>query len=608
VKQTFKVDLEPVGRRIEVEPGLSLLEIAQKAGVDLVAACGGMGSCGTCLVRLVTGKLSSLTLTEEVTLTAEQIAQGYRMACQAGPESDIRLEIPPESLPVAQKMQIDGHETEVELDPNIVVIEANLALPNLEDLRSDLSRANQAIQNKGYAPLHGELNAYIHTSNFLRSSQWNGRIVFQPKPHSSLLITVLPPRTDCLGLAVDMGSTKLALYLINLETGVTIAKTGVMNPQIAYGEDVVSRIAFANRSEENQRLLQTRLVDTLNQVTGELCKSVNAESHQIVDAVIVGNTAMHHFLCGLPVAQLGAAPYVPVISEPLEFHASEVGLQMAPGARVFMPAIIAGFVGADHTSALLATQAYAADRTLVLVDIGTNTEISLIHQGHTYTCSTASGPAFEGAHIRDGMRAAPGAVERVRISNGSLKVITIGNSPAVGICGSGILNAIAEMRKAGILDTRGVLCRTDPRVRIRDGRAEFVLVHATETGHGRDIIITRKDVHEIQLAKGAIRAGIEIALQEAGISADSVEEWVIAGAFGTYLDLPSAVRVGMFPNMPLDRFHQVGNAAGVGAKQMLVSRKKRAEAAQIIDRVNYLELTIYPGFTERFIQAMYLSD
>ena len=417
---------------------------------------------------------------------------------------------------------------------------------------------------------------------------------------------MLPPATGLLGLAVDLGSTKLAIYLVDLQSGATLAKTGVMNPQISYGEDVVSRIAYANRSEENRKQLQTRLVDSLNQAIHEFCAQLKVSPAQIVDAVVVGNTAMHHFFCGLPVEQLGAAPYVAAVSQPLEFRAAEIGLDLARGAWVYLPANIAGYVGGDHTSVLLTTQSYAPGKTLVAVDIGTNTEISAIHQGKIVSCSTASGPAFEGAHIRDGMRAAPGAIERVHIRGDQIQALTIGGLAPVGICGSGILTALSEMLGAGVLDPRCALRKADPRVRVANGKTEFVLVPAAKTAAGRDIVITRGDVNEIQLAKGAIRAGIEILMHEVGIRADQVEAWIIAGAFGTYLDLSSAMRLGMFPTAPLERFHQVGNAAGVGAKQMLLSVAEREDAGRLAKAAHYVELTVEKGFTDEFMKGIYL--
>ena len=404
-----------------------------------------------------------------------------------------------------------------------------------------------------------------------------------------------------------MGSTKLAAYLVDLQSGATLGQLGEMNPQIAYGEDVVSRIAFCNRQAENRRLLQTRLVETLNKMLLDLCRENDVQAEQVVDAVLVGNTAMHHFFTGLPVEQLGAAPYIPVVSDALNVGASEVGLKLAPEALFYMPPNIAGYVGADHTSALLASLPGEDEVPLVLVDIGTNTEISLVTAERILACSTASGPAFEGAHIRDGMRAAPGAIEDLQINEDGVQVSTIASAPAVGICGTGILKAVAEMQRTGLVNAQGSFNQSDPRIRMNGRKAEFVLVPAGESGHGKDVLVTRRDVNEIQLAKGAIRAGIEVLLDEAGLQAGQVKHWVIAGAFGTYLELESAVRIGMLPDVPLERFAQVGNAAGMGAKQMLLSHKKREEAAQLAARVEYVELTTYKRFTEIFVEKMHFQ-
>ena len=601
--QRYRIDLEPIGRRIEVAAGANLLEAAQQAGIDLVAACGGIGICGTCRVRQVTGQFSPVSLVEEEQLRPEELADGYRLACQLEVHSDARVEIPPELLVASQRVQVEGQDVEITLDPSVIPFEVALEPPGLYDLRSDLTRVNQALSEADYPPVRADLAVLDNLSHFLRSHDWQARLAIRPDAHVTGLVAALPAGAPLLGLAVDMGSTKLAIYLVDLSSGGTLARSGVMNPQISFGEDVVSRIAFANKAEDNRKLLQTRLVETLNQSTAELCKTANVGMEQIVDAVVVGNTAMHHFLCALPVSQLGAAPYVPAVSEALDVRASDLGLAIAPGAWVHLPANIAGYVGGDHVSVLLTTQSYNLEKTLVAVDIGTNTEISLLHDGQIYSCSCASGPAFEGAHIHDGMRAAPGAIERVRISEKGIQVTTIGNTAPVGICGTGILNAISEMLEWNVLDRRGVFNRQDGRVRLYNNKPEFVLAQ----GVGRDIVVTRQDVSEIQLAKGAIRSGIEILLEEAGIPAETVDDWIVAGAFGTYLDLGSALRVGMFPNMPLERFHQVGNAAGVGAKQMLLSAHKRREASQLARQAHYVELTTHPNFTRTFMDRMYFD-
>ncbi|GAP08416.1 MAG TPA: DUF4445 domain-containing protein [Anaerolinea thermolimosa] len=602
------VTLQPVGRRIVIERGATLLEAAQRAGVEMVASCGGMGVCSTCKVRLIQGRVTPPVETELEELGEELIRAGYRLACQTEPLEDVRVEIPPESLVAGQSLQVEGREGRVNLDPPVVAIDLQLMPPSLDDLRSDLTRVNAVLQERGLGPLAAGPRLLGALSQQLRQENWQVRLAVRREGEASGLVSVLPRGARLVGLAMDLGSTKLALFLVDLESGALLAQTGVMNPQISFGEDVVSRIAYANRGEEQRKQLQTRLVEIINQTLTELCQREGLCADQIVDVVAVGNTAMHHLFAGLPVAPLGHAPYTPVVSEPMNFPAAEIGLQVAPGAQIYLPPNIAGYVGADHVAALIATRSYlAAGRTALLVDIGTNTEISLIHRGQIYACSCASGPAFEGAHIHDGMRAAPGAIERVHLAEGQVRVVTIGGQAPVGICGSGILNAVAELLDAGVIDARGVLRAAHSRVRPANGKAEFVLADTTETAHGREIVVTRKDVNEIQLAKGAIRAGLEILLKEAGIPAEQVEDFIVAGAFGTHLDLASALRVGMFPTLPLERFHQVGNAAGVGARQMLLSRGLRQEAAEVAREVTYIELTTRPDFTPTFVECMYFT-
>jgi len=313
---------------------------------------------------------------------------------------------------------------------------------------------------------------------------------------------------------------------------------------------------------------------------------------------------MHHLFVGLPVRQLGVAPYVPAVSEAMQFPAREVGLGIAAGAYVYLPPNIAGYVGADHVAMLLGADLVETTETVIALDIGTNTEISLFHHNRHYSCSCASGPAFEGAHIQFGMRAAPGAVERVRIEGPEVQVHTIGEQPAVGICGSGILDVVAELLRAQLLDVRGVLKGTHPRLLPNGSKTKFVLVAAERSGIDRDVSVSRSDVNEIQLAKGAIRAGVETLLAVAGVRAEAIERFVVAGAFGTYLDLDSAVRIGLFPALPHSRFQQVGNAAGSGARRLLISTRERELADEISRHVDYIELAGHPAFTSVYVKAL----
>jgi len=396
-----------------------------------------------------------------------------------------------------------------------------------------------------------------------------------------------------------------------METGETLQAKGIMNPQISYGEDVMARITVSMENSERSEALRHAVVTGIADLANEMCAEAGVRADQIVDAVIVGNTAMHHLFLGLPVEQLGRSPYVAAVSEALDVKARDIGFHFAPGAYVHLLPNIAGFVGADHVAMLLATGIgdLPEGEVWVGMDIGTNTEIGLAANGRLLTCSTASGPAFEGAHIKFGMRAAPGAIEVIKLDNGDLQVSTIDNQPAVGICGSGILDAVAQLYSAGILDRRGRMFDA-PRVQpASDGRGkEYLLVSAPESGLDTDITVSRGDVSEIQLAKGAMRAGLNILLAEAGLTKDDITRFIIAGAFGTYIDLESGITIGMLPDIPRERFAQVGNAAGIGAKQALLSVKRRQHAADFARKAEYVELTTNNRFTNEFALTIQIGQ
>ena len=610
---TFQVDFEPVGRRTEINSGATLLEAAQAAGIELVAICGGMGICEGCRIRLARGELTPLTLEEDVILTSDEIAKGYRLACQSVPLSDVKIDIPPESLTTPQRLQLEGAEADVPLDPPVRAVELQVQVPTLHDLRSDLTRLKDALKEQGQPAQGADFPLLGRLSDDLRSANWTPRVIMKEDEIIAVYpSTGAPGLQGVFGLAVDVGTTKLACYLVDLGSGKTAGRMGAMNPQIGYGEDVVSRIVYATEKPEGRKVLQARLMEALNQMVTDLCSEAKTTPEHVVEAAVVGNTAMHHLFAGLPVHQLGMAPYVPAVSQAMEIRAEALGLHLAPGAYVYLPANIAGYVGADHLAMDLSTGVgqVPGSRNIVALDIGTNTEISLESDGRIYSCSCASGPAFEGAHIREGMRAAPGAIERVTIVDGQFRIHTIGDKPPIGICGSGILDVIASMLKAGMLDSRGNLLADHPLVRLVDGKRAVLLAPAEKSGNGRDIYVTRHDVNEIQLAKGAIRAGIKVLLVEAGLAEgkkageEKLDQVIVAGAFGTYLDVGSAVKVGMFPSLPLDRFHQVGNAAGAGARQLLVSMDRRKTADQLARRIHYVELTTHPRFTEEYIRAI----
>ncbi len=407
-----------------------------------------------------------------------------------------------------------------------------------------------------------------------------------------------------LGLAVDLGTTKIAAYLLDLGTGRTLAAKGMMNPQIAHGEDIITRMAATLKSPKMTERFQSLVVEALNAAMAEMCRECQQQPNQIVNLVVVGNTAMHHLFLGLPVRQLGRAPYVPAVSLAQEVKARELGLDCASGAYVHLPPNIAGYVGSDHVAMLLVTGMQTKQGVVLAIDIGTNTEICLANNGSFYSLSTASGPAFEGAHIRYGMRAARGAIERFQIIDGKNKVQTIENAPATGMCGSGILDVLAQLYIHGVVNEQGKM-HEHPLTRGEGKEREYVIVQADKGAS--EVTFTQKDVEQLQLAKGAIRTGIEVLLSRNGLIKDQINEVILAGAFGTYLDVNSAIAIGLLPDIPREKIHQVGNAAGMGAKLVLISEVKRDEAKELARKVHYIELAGDPSFMRLFAKAMRLG-
>jgi uncharacterized 2Fe-2S/4Fe-4S cluster protein (DUF4445 family) len=503
-----------------------------------------------------------------------------------------------------QRTQLEGLEVIVRPEPPVRAYHLQLPVPSLSDPQAEADRMLQILNQQHQVGCNTvDFDVLRELSPRLRSWNWQ----CQASVRDDELVAIAPWPSRQLGLAVDLGTTKIAAYLVDLSNGHTLAAKGIMNPQVSYGDDFVSRIYHVVKAPAEGVRLHELAVEALNQLTADLCKEADAEVEEIVEAVVVGNTAMHHLLLRLPVKQLVYSPFVPAVSEAMDIKARDVGLHIAPGAYVHLLPNIAGFVGADHVAMLLATVGKQAEGLMVALDIGTNTEVSLIDNGKITSASCASGPAFEGGHIKDGMRAASGAIERLRVANEGIEYQTIDGAPPVGICGSGVLDAIAHLYLAGVLDKGGRMKGNDPRMRSRENQREFVLVSEEEDGHPA-IVITQQDVRELQLAKGAIRTGIQVLLEANDRPEQEIEQVIIAGAFGSYISVASAVTIGMLPSLPLDRFRQVGNAAGTGARLALISASKRNEAWTIASRVKYIELAAAPNFTQTFIQASYLGQ
>jgi len=537
-------------------------------------------------------------------LTSQELKEGWRLACQTYPISDCKLTLPAESMTTPQRIQVEGLETTVHPEPPVRTYRLQLTAPDLSTPQADVDRLLEALNRQHSLQCSKvDIGALHILSDQLRSWDWKCQAAVRHDEVIALVFHTSRP----LGLAIDLGTSKIAGYLVDLSDGRTLAAKGIMNPQISLGEDIISRMTVVIQSPDEGVRIQKSAVDGINELSADLCAEVNVNTEEIVEAVVVGNTAMHHLFLGLPVKQLALSPFVPAVSRALDVKARDLALRIAPGAYVHLLPNIAGFVGADHVAMLLATEVGQAEGPIVALDIGTNTEVSLINHGEITAVSCASGPAFEGGHIKDGMRAVAGAIERLRIADGNVQYQTINQAPPIGICGSGILDALSQLYLAGIVDEGGRMMDNHARVRTSKGQCEFVLVGEEERDGQPAITITQRDVRELQLAKAAIRAGIQVLLETNGCPEEKIEQMIIAGAFGTYIDVASAVAIGMLPSLPLNRFRQVGNAAGMGAKLALISLSERAKAQAIASRVKYIELGSAPDFEQTFIQASYLG-
>lgn len=598
------IEFEPLGRRGDCPAEGSLLDCAHRLGVGLNSVCGGRGLCGHCKVQLLEGPVSDPTSAEQDRLSPSEIEQGYRLACQTYLRGDCKLRVPTESMSTQQRVQTEGAEFAAILSPPVRCYDIEMAPASLSDLTGDAERVLQTLEQQHGVQCRGtDIDTLRNISPVLRSCDWRVQAAVRGQEVVALSATSTPQ----LGLAVDLGTTKIAGYLVDFTTGRTLASQGVMNPQIGYGEDIVSRLTRVVGSASERQQMRSLAVDALNELARELCTQADTKTEWVLEAEIVGNTAMHHLLLGLPVEQLSRSPFVSALHDSAEMKARDLGLTLAPGAYVHLLPTIAGFVGGDHVAMILATELLQLEGLTLALDMGTNTEVCLADNGRITSVSCASGPAFEGGHIRDGMRAAPGAIEHLEIMGGEVAYQTVDGAAPVGLCGSGILDTLAHLYLAGIVNERGRILDEHSRVRISDGQRQFVIVSEEERNGNPAIVLTQKDVRELQLAKAAIHTGIKVLLDNCGRKEEELDRVLIAGAFGTYVDVTSAIAIGMLPDLPLDRFHQVGNAAGAGARLALLSSEKRTETSEIAQRTGYMELATLPDFMQAFTKALYLG-
>lgn len=590
-RRTFRVRFANLDRDVHCLEGESLFHCARRVGVRIVGACGGRGACGSCAVRILSGEVEALFAAAEVPLR-RRLHERWLRACQHRPRTDCVVEIGARSLAPVVRAEVDGQGADAQLcEPAVRIHDVALSAPTLAENRADAERLLRALGGSSAERI--DLAVLRELPRRLREHDWRLRALVR----DGEVIGVAPKDSRCLGLAVDLGTTNVAGFLVDLETGARLASLGIENPQVTFGADLISRVNHAIRDPEGAEELRREALAAVATLANDMCKAISARPEDIADIAICGNTAMHHLLLGLPVSQLGRAPFVSAVCSGLDLKARELGIPAAAGAYVHMMPNVGGFVGGDHVAVLLATEPEWSGMSAIVMDIGTNTEISLIHAGVITSVSSPSGPALEGGHIACGMRAADGAIEKVRIEGGQIAFQVIGNVDPVGLCGSGVIDLVAALRKLAIIDTRGWICRDD-HPSVRDSAAQREIVLAPE------VVFTQADIRAVQLAKAAIRTGIGLLVQRAGLEESAIERVIIAGAFGAYIDLASAIGIGLVPALPRERFRQVGNAAGRGARMALASVSARARAKRLAADCRYLELGTMAGFQKALMRRI----
>jgi len=619
----------PSGKRGSFPVGTTVLQAARELGVDIDSVCGGRARCGRCEVEPVEGTfakegivssvkhLADLTEDEQLCLRDGQLKAGNRLSCQAKILGDIRIDVPPASQVHHQVVRKDFEAHSIELDPVIHLYFTQVAEPELQRPDGDVRRLLQALDRDwGLSGLQVDISVLRSLQSALRDGQWQVTVAVRD---GARIVAIWPGLQEHIyGVAVDVGSTTIAAHLCDLASGDVLASGGAMNPQIRFGEDLMSRVSYAMLNPDGAGQMTGAVRSAIDELLANVMEQANIDPEQVLEVTLVGNPIMHHLLLGLDPTPLGSSPFALATDQATELAATELGLQIAAGARAYLLPCIAGHVGADTAGVLLAETPWESDKTSLIIDVGTNAEIVLGNSERLLAASSPTGPAFEGAQISGGQRAAPGAIERVRIDPVTLeprfKVMggrlwsddpgfedELGQQAVTGICGSGIIEVIASMYLAGIIRSDGIidgtLANRNPRIEA-DKRVFSYLLYKGEP----EIRIRQTDVRAIQLAKAALYAGARLLMDRMGV--DKVDRIRLAGAFGSHIDVKYAMVLGMFPDCDLEQVSSANNAAGTGARIALLNMASRRLIEDRVRRVEKVETSIDESFQRLFVEAM----
>ncbi len=620
----------PSGKRGRVPAGTTVLAAARRLGVDLDSVCGGRGICSKCQVSPGKGHfpkhgvtvagdaLSPWNAVEARYDEKRGLKPGRRLGCQAEIHGDVVLDVPPESQVHRQVVRKDAAERTIAMDPATRLHYVEVAEPDMHEPAGDLERLNRALGEQwSVGPVEASLPLLAKLQPVLRKEGFRVTVAIHAAHRGpARLIDVWPGfyENGLFGLAIDLGSTTIAGHLCDLDTGRVLASSGIMNPQIRFGEDLMSRVSYSMMNEGGAAEMTSAVREAMDDLTGAIAAEAGIDPAAIVEAVVVGNPVMHHLFLGIDPVELGQAPFALATSGAIDCAAAELGLtRLNPSARAYIPPCIAGHVGADAAAVALSEEPWAQEELTLVVDVGTNAEILLGDTTRVLACSSPTGPAFEGAQISSGQRAAPGAIEAVRIDpeTRAARFRVIGDdrwsdeegfdAEVTGICGSGIIEAVAEMRMAGILDPSGLIGSAEQTGFDRvepEGRTHALVLHRDGD---RTISVTQGDIRAIQLAKSALYAGARLLMDERGV--DKVERVVLAGAFGAHISPKHAMVLGMIPDVALEKVTSAGNAAGTGARIALLNRASRAEIEARVREIRKVETAIEPRFQEHFVAA-----
>jgi uncharacterized 2Fe-2S/4Fe-4S cluster protein (DUF4445 family) len=582
----FRVMVQDLGRIVEARQGETLLEVLQREGIAIDSYCGGMGSCGKCLVRVTGGKVSRPSSLEEKHLGA-RLQEGFRLACQTVVLGDLECEVR-HSLSGPSLILTETREVRVEELP-VHRVRLRVEKPAL----SEVSSLQEMVEGL----------AFWNRAALVELSRLVGPdfgVELDVVGDGQMVRWVEPSRKDAfLGIAFDVGTTTVACELLDLERGVSLGRAGALNRQVQMGADVISRLRAIQDRPENLEKLQALVVETMNELLHEVCERAGVEEGRVFAVTVAGNTIMEHLFLGVSPLTIGVAPYVPTFRRAVVVDARALHLNVHPEAQVYLFPQVAGYVGGDVVGGVSAFDLDLQDRTILYVDIGTNGEMALLAHGVVWCCGTAAGPAFEGAQITCGTRATLGAVSAVEMEDGAVKVYTIGDVAPRGICGTGLIDLLAGLLKEGLIGPTGRFREKDPRWAshlVKDTSWAFVLSHEPR------VVLTQEDVSQLQLAKAAIQAGRKILLKEAGLEENDIEEVILAGAFGSFINPESARRIGLIPVAIPSR--AVGNASLFGAKRALLSRSFRDKTERLAHRSRYIELSARPDFQDYFFESL----